>query len=30
MQKNNRFMYIHSNDKKLLENVEKYGIRLLN
>ena len=28
--KNNRLMHIHSNDKKLLENVEKYGIRLLN
>ena len=28
--KNNRLMHIHSNDKKLLENLEKYGIRLLN
>ena len=28
--KNNRVMFIYNNDKELLENVEKYGIRLLN
>ena len=27
---NNRVMLIHSDDKNFLENVEKYGIRLLN